>query len=113
MTSLATLLARTTRVGSCRLWTGPRNREDGFPTTTHAGRTVGVHRLVCELQHGRQPSFIEACHSPACEALPGMYVGGRWHPKPGRLCVEPTHLTPGTRSDNARHRERAKRRRTS
>lgn len=97
--SLATLLARTTRMrNGCRLWTGARN-DRGYPTCTVAGRKVYVHRLACETRHGPLPPGHEARHSPACEA----------HGLRGRLCVEPSHLTPGTRSENARDRERARR----
>jgi len=99
MLTLAAILARTTRQpNGCRLWRGAVSSR-GFGTVT-VGAKLYVHRVVCERTHGRPPSpRHEACHSDTCAA----------HGLRGRLCVEPTHLRWGTRSENARDRERVKR----
>ena len=65
--------AKVKKSPTCWLWTGSRTRPDGHPKLTTSAGTVGPHRVACEHRHGRMPSQIEARHSPACEALPGMY----------------------------------------
>lgn len=91
----------------CWLWLGSTN-DRGYPTANDGGRKVYVHREACARRHGPLPLGHEARHSPACESLDTHLEP---HERRGRRCVNPDHLTPGTRSENARDRERARGRR--
>lgn len=71
----------------CRIWTGALNNMGyGATTLSAAGvrRSVYVHRLAYETFVGPIPPGMEILH--ACD-------------RPA--CIEPTHLRPGTRKENA------------
>lgn len=67
--------------GDCWLWTGGRTA-DGYGTMTFS-----AHRMAFELARGPVPKNLELDH--ICKV---------------RLCVNPAHLEPVTRSENLRRR---------
>lgn len=79
---LATLLESNT--DDCITW--PFSRDDyGYGKMTRNGRTIAVHRYVCEIANGPRPKDNDACHS--C---------GNGH----EGCVNKKHLRWGTRMEN-------------
>lgn len=80
---LAHFLARTKRVGDCLIWQGAVGNS-GYPKADVDGRTVGVHRYVCEQVHGL-PRRHEPDH--LCRI---------------KICIRPEHLEPVTRAENLR-----------
>jgi hypothetical protein len=85
---IAARLVRDTRTG-CLIWTGPTN-EWGYGIVWWKGRRDRVHRVIFELAYGRPPR-------PGFETL---------HSCDNRLCAEYTHLSEGTKKDNAQDRHR-------
>lgn len=74
----------------CLTW--PYSRDDkGYGILGNEGRVLKAHRVMCELVHGPAPLGHEASHS--C---------GRGH----LGCVNPTHLSWKTRSENQLDRRR-------
>ena len=69
----------------CRLWTGAINGKRGYGILTVAGKPKTAHRAIYEATHGPIAAGMVVMHS--CDV-----------PR----CVEITHLTVGTLSDNAR-----------
>jgi hypothetical protein len=70
----------------CIPW--PFSRDDyGYGKMNRDGKSIGVHRYVCEKANGPRPADYDACHS--C---------GNGH----EGCVNPKHLRWGTRLDNVR-----------
>lgn len=67
----------------CTLWLGGQNR-NGYGYISIGGRTVGAHRAAYELAHGTVPAGLVIRHH--CDNPP---------------CINPNHLTPGTRADNS------------
>lgn len=68
----------------CLLWTRAVNAY-GYGVFRVGQRTARAHRVAYELVHGPIPAGLilrHSCHNP--------------------LCVNPEHLKPGTRADNAR-----------
>jgi hypothetical protein len=85
---------------ACWPYTGPRNR-DGYGQVWHEGRKRGAHTVALELHLGRPigPGLVVR-HSAKCVSDRGA----------GRACCNPSHLSEGTPSQNARDRERHARR---
>jgi hypothetical protein len=74
----------------CWVWTGARqtrrpNGLGGYGTLIRNGRLFYAHRYAYELVKGPIPSGLEILH--ACDNPP---------------CINPAHLSVGTRSDNVR-----------
>jgi hypothetical protein len=67
----------------CTLWLGGQNRH-GYGYISIGGRTVGTHRAAYELAHGPVSAGLVIRHH--CDNPP---------------CINPNHLTPGTRADNS------------
>lgn len=84
MKTLERLLAKTVRSGDCLLFTGCINK-NGYGSFRFNGKTANVHKVSYILHHGDIPDGLVVMHS--CD---------------NRNCVEPTHLTLGTQSDNLR-----------
>lgn len=86
------LVKRTRREVDCLVWTGPPGTH-GYPMISlsrryrhelgDCPRVITAAALVCRLTFGPPPPHHEALHS--CD---------------NKLCVEPTHLRWGTRSEN-------------
>lgn len=72
----------TARVGSCLIWSGPTRR--GYPMLTDGKRKIAVHRWQLERKLGRALEPTEQCRH-SCDTP---------------LCVDPTHLLPGSCHDN-------------
>ena len=74
----AAILARTAAVGDCLLYTGPKNRPDGYGRTKVDGKMVYAHRVVYEAFVGPIPPGLYVCHrcdTPACIKLAHLFVG--------------------------------------
>jgi hypothetical protein len=67
----------------CWLWTGAKDR-DGYGVIADAGRTLGAHRVSYELHKRPLPPGALIMHS--CDTPP---------------CVNPAHLSVGTKRSNA------------
>ena len=78
------LLAMTAKTDGCWLWTGYVT-VDGYGIIRVGGRAQGAHRLAYELYVGPIPAGLEIDH--LCQT---------------RNCVNPEHLEPVTREENAR-----------
>ena len=68
--------------GGCWNWRRTTN-SDGYPMLKVAGKMVYAHRLAYELAVGQVPDELHVLHS--CD-----------NPR----CINPAHLSPGTRSQN-------------
>ena len=95
MSLRARLLAKVERDGSgCWLWTGAKTR-DGYGLIDDSGRTRQAHRVSFELHRRPLPPgavVMHACDRPAC--------------------VNPDHLSVGTKRSNAADMDRKGRRAT-
>lgn len=78
------ILARVRVEGDCWLWTGTRNGA-GYGIIKHFDKRVRAHRASYEAFVGPIPEGLFVLHS--CDTPP---------------CVNPAHLSPGTKGDNAR-----------
>lgn len=78
------MMARTKRVGACRIWTGNINKRTGYGNLWANGRTREAHVVSFELYHGPVPKGKGALHS--CDV---------------RSCIELDHLYAGTRKQNS------------
>jgi hypothetical protein len=83
MISIAKLMRRTARRGSCRVWTGNINKRTGYGSVWADGRTRQVHVVSFEAHHGPVPDGKCVLHS--CDV---------------RSCIEGSHLSAGTRKEN-------------
>lgn len=85
---LAPLLDRTVLDpdSGCLVWTGATN-DRGYPQVRRGGRTVYVHRLVCEIAHGPIPDGHQVDH---------VRDAGCTHV----ACILPTHLEAVTQQEN-------------
>ncbi len=81
----AAILARTTPKGDCLIYTGPKNRLNGYGRTRIGGRMAYAHRVVYEAFVGPIPPGFYVCHR--CDTP---------------SCVRPSHLFAGSSSDNFR-----------
>lgn len=83
-------LKRTIIKGKCRIWQGAVNT-DGYARALINGNENGkVHREIFYLVNGYYPPVVRhSCDNP--------------------LCIEPTHLQPGTQLDNVKDRHTRKR----
>ena len=94
--------AKVEKTDGCWLWTGAVSRSYGLFTVKKGVTQVYVHRYAYELLIGPIPDGIEIdheCHNAAVrrgECKPG--------PCAHRLCVNPAHLAPKTRAENAAER---------
>lgn len=82
----------------CWVWTRGRKGKEakgggGYPCWKLDGKTIGVHRLACELRHG--------------PLIPGQQARHLCH---NTLCINPVHLAPGTQRDNMQDSAKAGRR---
>jgi hypothetical protein len=69
--------------GRCWLWAGCKDR-DGYGVISDVGRTLGAHRVSYEMHHRPLPPgsvVMHSCDTPAC--------------------VNPAHLSLGTKRTNA------------
>jgi hypothetical protein len=69
--------------GRCWLWSGCKDR-DGYGAIADAGKTLGAHRVSYEMHHRPLPPgsvVMHSCDTPAC--------------------VNPAHLSLGTKRTNA------------
>jgi len=71
-------------LGDCWIWSGNRV-PGGYGSIVVMGRYYGAHRFVYERLVGKIPSGLDLMHK--CDVP---------------YCVNPAHLTPGTRSQNIR-----------
>jgi hypothetical protein len=69
----------------CWEWTGAMSRATGYGKATMNGRSDGAHRIMYELIVGPIPTGLDLDH--LCR---------------NRICVNPAHLEPVTRSENVR-----------
>jgi len=76
--------AKVDKSGECWVWTGSKDNK-GYGRFRYSGTTVPAHRFVYEMEVGPIPDGLEMRH----------------HCNNGHLgCVTPSHLVPGTRSEN-------------
>jgi hypothetical protein len=86
--------------GHCWLWIGRLTRE-GYGQFTLGRDETGKkiqrpsHRIAYQWEHGPLPDDVFACHNCDVNYLPGDITY--------RRCVRPSHITPGTVTDNNRH----------
>lgn len=82
------LMAKTRRTDGCWFWTGTFYRQNGAKTYGQFwldGRRTGAHRASYLLHKGPIPDGLDVMHS--CDV---------------KACVNPAHLSVGTRSQNLR-----------
>lgn len=68
---------------TCWIWTGAKDR-DGYGVIADGGKTLGAHRVSYELHHRQLPPralIMHSCDTPSC--------------------VNPAHLSIGTKRSNA------------
>jgi len=82
MKTLEKLLSKTRTVGECFVWQGHINKS-GYGSVWHDGKTRDVHRVAYELSKGAIPEGLCIMHS--CDNRP---------------CINPKHLSCGTRLQN-------------
>lgn len=80
--------ARTIKTETCWLWDGQKN-ESGYGLFKLNWKVVRAHRLAYELTNGPIPGGLVVLHS--CDV---------------RACINPAHLSLGTRPDNLRDAQR-------
>lgn len=89
--------AKVDRIGECWVWTGSLAR--GYGQLRRDGRLVGAHRYSYLIHHGVDvPDGMDLGH--ACHDADPNCLGGPTCPH--RRCVNPDHLVPMTRAENAR-----------
>ena len=79
--------SQTKREGECLLWQGAIN-SSGYGHTSHAGRIVEVHRLICQQYHG-DPTEDKNCALHSCDV---------------RNCCSPEHIRWGSNNENVQDR---------
>lgn len=82
VTSEARLVANTTRIGECLIWTGKRNNK-GYGLMFHAGKNRYAHRAAYMMVYGEIPAGMQVRHK--CDVP---------------ACVRADHLELGTQADN-------------
>lgn len=83
--SVDEILDRIRQNGDCRVWTGAPMK-DGYARVWWAGKQIRVHTLVFAWHYGYVPPVVRhACDTP--------------------LCIEISHLLPGTHQDNMTDRQ--------
>lgn len=75
---------KTSGAASCWIWDGAKTTH-GYGCGVYKGRVLGAHKIAYVLTNGEVPAGMEIMHS--CD---------------NRRCVNPAHLSIGTKDDNAR-----------
>lgn len=95
---LERFLAKIEFVGDCWRWTGKPNYAGYGYFNPNEGWSVRAHRWSYEFFVGAIPKGLDLDHT--CHTRDPLCAGGIRCPH--RLCVNPDHLEPVTRSENVR-----------
>ena len=82
MATIESLQAKSERVGECLIWRS-NLWSNGYGYVWHEGKNRAAHRLSYELSIGPIPEGLDLMHS--CDTP---------------ACIEPSHLSPGSHSEN-------------